>query len=85
MLGENLYLMVEQLEPEFAAKITGMILEMDQTKVLHLLESSNALESKVTEAMEVLRTVNQQQQQEQYGGVASENPANTLFPITWRQ
>lgn len=62
MLGENLYPLVEQLEPEMAAKVTGMLLEMDQTEVLHLLESPDALKSKVAEAMEVLRNVAQQQQ-----------------------
>ncbi|KAK6946081.1 Polyadenylate-binding protein/Hyperplastic disc protein [Dillenia turbinata] len=63
MLGENLYPLVEQLEPDMAAKVTGMLLEMDQTEVLHLLESPDALKAKVAEAMEVLRTVAQQQQQ----------------------
>ncbi|KAJ0759492.1 hypothetical protein HanLR1_Chr04g0161921 [Helianthus annuus] len=62
MLGENLYPLVEQLEPESAAKITGMLLEMDQTEVLHLLESPDALKAKVAEAKEVLRNVSQQQQ-----------------------
>lgn len=62
MLGENLYPLVEQLEPESAAKVTGMLLEMDQTEVLHLLESPEALKAKVAEAMEVLRNVSQQQQ-----------------------
>ncbi|XP_034677767.1 polyadenylate-binding protein 8 [Vitis riparia] len=62
MLGENLYPLVEQLEPEMAAKVTGMFLEMDQTEVLHLLESPDALKAKVTDAMEVLRNVVQQQQ-----------------------
>jgi polyadenylate-binding protein len=61
MLGENLYPLVEQLEPETAAKVTGMLLEMDQTEVLHLLESPDALKAKVAEAMEVLRNVSQQQ------------------------
>ncbi|KAB1208508.1 Polyadenylate-binding protein 8 [Morella rubra] len=61
MLGENLYPLVEQLEPENAAKVTGMLLEMDQTEVLHLLESPEALKAKVAEAMEVLRNVQQQQ------------------------
>ncbi|KAI7729408.1 hypothetical protein M8C21_010246, partial [Ambrosia artemisiifolia] len=61
MLGENLYPLVEQIEPESAAKVTGMLLEMDQTEVLHLLESPDALKAKVSEAMEVLRSVSQQQ------------------------
>ncbi|KAL1221757.1 Polyadenylate-binding protein 2 [Cardamine amara subsp. amara] len=57
MLGENLYPLVEQLEAESAAKVTRMLLEMDQTQVLHLLESPDALKAKVAEAMEVLRSV----------------------------
>ncbi|XP_078438013.1 polyadenylate-binding protein 2-like isoform X2 [Wolffia australiana] len=57
MLGESLYPLVEQLEPEAAAKVTGMLLEMDQTEVLHLLESPDALKAKVAEAMDVLRNV----------------------------
>ncbi|KAI3762968.1 hypothetical protein L1987_53413 [Smallanthus sonchifolius] len=59
MLGENLYPLVDQLEHEHAAKVTGMLLEMDQTEVLHLLESPDALKAKVAEAMEVLRNVQQ--------------------------
>ena len=39
-----------------------MLLEMDQTEVLHLLESPDALKAKVAEAMEVLSNVVQQQQ-----------------------
>ncbi|KAJ0668411.1 putative polyadenylate-binding protein/Hyperplastic disc protein [Helianthus annuus] len=50
MLGENLYPLVDQLEHEHAAKVTGMLLEMDQTEVLHLLESPDALKEKVAEA-----------------------------------
>ncbi|KAJ8763474.1 hypothetical protein K2173_002357 [Erythroxylum novogranatense] len=68
MLGENLYPLVEQVEPDAAAKVTGMLLEMDQTEVLHLLESPEALRAKVAEAMEVLRSV----QQQQAGGTADQ-------------
>lgn len=76
MLGENLYPLVEQLEAEAAAKVTGMLLEMDQTEVLHLLESPDALKAKVAEAMEVLRNVSQQQQQA--GGPADQLAALSL-------
>ncbi|KAF0893055.1 hypothetical protein E2562_021316 [Oryza meyeriana var. granulata] len=61
ILGESLYPLVERLEHNHAAKVTGMLLEMDQTEVLHLLESPEALKSKVAEAMDVLRNVAQQQ------------------------
>ncbi|KAK8916135.1 Polyadenylate-binding protein 2 [Platanthera zijinensis] len=60
ILGESLYPLVDQLEHEDAAKITGMLLEMDQTEVLHLLESPEALKAKVGEAMEVLKSVSPQ-------------------------
>jgi len=74
MLGENLYPLVEQLEAEAAAKVTGMLLEMDQTEVLHLLESPEALKLKVAEAMDVLRNVSQQQQ--------AGNPADQLAALS---
>ncbi|CAL9221457.1 unnamed protein product [Arabidopsis halleri] len=54
MIGEILYQMVEELEPRFAPKITGMILELDQDRVLHLLESPEALKETVKEAMKIL-------------------------------
>ncbi|XP_047955782.1 polyadenylate-binding protein 3 [Salvia hispanica] len=55
MLGEQLYPLVERLERNHAGKVTGMLLEMDQTEVLHLIESPDALKKKVVEAMNVLR------------------------------
>ncbi|QHN88256.1 Polyadenylate-binding protein [Arachis hypogaea] len=60
MLGEALYPLVDQLEHDAAAKVTGMLLEMDQPEVLHLIESPDALKAKVAEAMDVLRNVSQQ-------------------------
>lgn len=55
MLGEELFPLVERIERENAGKVTGMLLEMDQTEVLHLIESPEALKNKVAEAMDVLR------------------------------
>ncbi|PHT31810.1 Polyadenylate-binding protein 8 [Capsicum baccatum] len=59
MLGECLYPLVDQLKNEHAVKVTRMLLEMDQTEVLHMLESPEVLKAKVPKAMEVLRNVQQ--------------------------
>ena len=55
MLGERLYPLINAQEPEYAGKITGMLLEMDNTELLHLVEDKESLHNKVQEAMEVLK------------------------------
>uniref|UniRef100_A0ACD6AED8 Uncharacterized protein n=1 Tax=Avena sativa TaxID=4498 RepID=A0ACD6AED8_AVESA len=55
ILGEKLYPLVEQLEPEFATKVTRMLLELENTEILHLIESDSDLRNKVFQAMEALR------------------------------
>lgn len=61
MLGEQLFEKIcnnnngPRLDQERAAKITGMLLEMDNTELLHLLEEQQALNAKVQEAQAVLR------------------------------
>lgn len=55
MLGERLYLLVSQMQPELAGEITGMLLEIDNTGLMHLLESRESLEAKVKEAVAVLQ------------------------------
>lgn len=55
MLGEALYPKVQAQEVKFAGKITGMLLEMDNSELLHLIEDDAALRAKVEEALIVLK------------------------------
>ena len=56
MIGERIFNLVHELEPQSSRKITGMLLEsMDNGELLHLLESPEALQAKVGEALQVLR------------------------------
>jgi polyadenylate-binding protein len=59
MLGEAIYPKVAASQPELAGKLTGMILELPVTELLHLLEESEALDAKVSEALEVLKEYQQ--------------------------
>lgn len=45
--GERLYPHIHALHPHLAGKITGMLLEMNNTELLHLLEVPDALHAKV--------------------------------------
>ena len=53
-LGEKLFPLVQRLQPALAPKITGMLLELDDSELLLLLESPDALAAKVDEALTVL-------------------------------
>uniref|UniRef100_A0A061S9W0 Polyadenylate-binding protein n=1 Tax=Tetraselmis sp. GSL018 TaxID=582737 RepID=A0A061S9W0_9CHLO len=55
MLGERLFPLVQSFQPNLAGKITGMLLDLDNTELLVLLESNDELRLKVEEAMAVLR------------------------------
>ncbi len=47
MLGDRLFPLIQQMQPELAGKITGMLLEIDNTELLHMLESRESLKAKV--------------------------------------
>jgi len=56
LLGERLFPLVQAHQPELAGKITGMLLEMEVTEILGLLDRSAELEAKVNEAVMVLQS-----------------------------
>jgi polyadenylate-binding protein len=61
MLGERLYPLIQQAQPELAGKITGMLLEMDNSELLLLLDDSGSLNEKIQEAIKVLDEHEKQQ------------------------
>jgi len=55
MVGEHLFPKIKRRQPQLAGKITGMLLEMDNGELIDLLESDEALNEKIEEALQVLR------------------------------
>jgi polyadenylate-binding protein len=55
MLGERLFPLIRTMHAELAGKITGMLLEIDNSELLHMLEHGESLRAKVEEAIAVLQ------------------------------
>lgn len=55
MLGERIFPLIQRMHLDLAGKITGMLLEMDNSELLHMLEDQSSLKSKVEEAVAVLQ------------------------------
>jgi polyadenylate-binding protein len=58
ILGERLFPLVMKDQPALAGKITGMLLEMDVSDILPLLDSPQELNAKIQEALDVLQGSN---------------------------
>merc|ERR1712151_796225 len=56
MIGERLFPAIARTQPELAGKITGMMLEMDNSELLILLESEQQLKLKIDEALRVIQS-----------------------------
>lgn len=61
MLGGKLFPLISLHQPEWAGKITGMMLEMDNSELISLLESEQQMKLKVDEALRVLESIGQAQ------------------------
>jgi polyadenylate-binding protein len=55
MLGERIFPLIQAHYPDLAGKITGMLLEMDNSELLMMLDSNELLKTKVDEAVAVLQ------------------------------
>jgi len=55
MLGERLFPLIQRMYPDLAGKITGMLLEIDNAELVHMLEDQTSLKGKVEEAVSVLQ------------------------------
>merc|ERR1712032_145233 len=62
LIGERLFPKIQVVEPRLAAKITGMLLEMDNTELLVLLTEQKALMNKINQALDVLKEHRQNMQ-----------------------
>jgi len=49
-----LYPLIHKMHPDLAGKITGMLLEIDNSDLVHMLEDQASLKGKVDEAVSVL-------------------------------
>eukprot|EP00808_Paulinella_micropora_P023475 g48445.t1 len=65
MIGERLFPLVQARQPEKAGKITGMLLEMDDTDLIHLLDSDKALDDNIKEALAVLERDDEESDEEE--------------------
>lgn len=68
IIGEHLYPLIEATHPEKAAKITGMLLELDIPELMNMLESREALAAKTQEAVLVLRAYNAREEAQRKNG-----------------
>merc|ERR1719230_1973034 len=58
IIGEKIHSLISRQYPDLAGKITGMMLEMDNSELLHLLEDPAQLTAKIAEARRVLGVAN---------------------------
>lgn len=72
MIGERLFPLVQDYQPQLAGKITGMLLEIDNSELLHMLEQRELLGAKVEEAVQVLQAHQAKEAQVQAASTATE-------------
>ncbi|XP_066232053.1 polyadenylate-binding protein 4 isoform X1 [Saccopteryx leptura] len=77
MLGERLFPLIQTMHSNLAGKITGMLLEIDNSELLHMLESPESLRSKVDEAVAVLQAHHAKKEAAQKDAAAATDTVGT--------
>ena len=57
LLGEHLYARVSKLQPQLTGQIMGMLLQLDSSELMHLINDSAALDAKVLQAVDTLQAL----------------------------
>ena len=55
-LGEEIFPMIQKVNQDLAGKVTGMLLEQDNMKILRMLEDENYFNMKVNKALYSLKS-----------------------------
>ena len=69
--GERLFPLIQTMHSNLAGKITGVLLEIDSSELLHMLDSPESLCSKVDEAVAVLQAHHAKKEAAQKVGVVA--------------
>ncbi|CAE8640821.1 unnamed protein product, partial [Polarella glacialis] len=88
MIGEMLYPRIAKLQPEYAGKIAGMMLEMDNSDLLILLESDAQLKGKGQrrfDELQALQTIKDQQKLREWEKELPNRPVRPADPWSWRK
>ncbi|XP_052012602.1 polyadenylate-binding protein 4-like [Apodemus sylvaticus] len=86
MLGDRLFPLIQTMHSDLAKKITGMLLELDNSELLRMLESPESLRSKVDEAVEVLKAYHAEKEAAQKLDTAAAAAATMQPPVeSWGQ
>ena len=82
LLTAGLFPKIQVVEPRLAGKITGMLLEMDNTELLVLLSEQRALMNKINEALAVLKDHQQKQSQQNHGSIQNPSTQNSALTLS---